>query len=463
MAIVNINVSVTNPPKPSQLLKSGVLVSVGGTTLAAGSTQLLTSKTDMTSIVRDAFTIQTIAWASNTVTVKLTEDHGLDSGDQLQVVIAGNTPAGYNGTFTGTVAGVDTITYPLSTDPGLSTVVGTLQLYAASEIVQMNTSFWAQGTARAVYVLELGPVTNAEAVSNLGDFITEDTALGNTNQQYFSYLVPRAFAPLASFKTLTGLYTAPNSLVYFFITTTLADYQAWKALGYKSVFALVESPDKPDSEFSCAAPFQSALANDPGSANQVPPMAFRFMFGTTVYPITGNSTVLKQLEDANINYIGSAAEGGLSNMMLMKGHMLDGNPFNYWYSVAWASINLEIDLANEIINGSNTNVNPLYYDQQGIDRLQKRALKTFRTGISYGLIIGTGIGTRLTATKFVENFNNGDYAGEAVINAIPFNTYVADNESAYQQGDYGGFTGVMTPRRGFESITFNLNVTNFVG
>lgn len=463
MAIVNINVSVTNPPKPSQLLKSGALVSVGGTTLAAGTTQLLTTKTDLTSIVRDAFTIQTISWASNLVTVTLTEDHGLDTGDQLQVILAGNTPAGYNGTFTGTVTGADTITYPLTSDPGSSTSVGTLQLYAATEIVQMNTSFWAQGTARAVYVLELGAGTNAEAVTALANFITEDTALGNTYQQFFSYLVPRAFGPLATFKTLTGQYTQPNALVYFWVTTTTADYQAWSTLAYKSVFALIESPDAPNTEFSCAAPFQSALANDPGSANQVPPMAFRFMYGTTVYPIAGNSTLLKQFEEANVNYIGSAAEGGLSNMMLLKGHMLDGNPFNYWYSVAWAAINLELDLANEIINGSNTNVNPLYYDQQGIDRLQKRALKTFRTGISYGLLIGTGIGTRLSATQFVQNFNNGDYAGEAVINAIPFNTYVADNESAYQQGDYGGFTGVMTPRRGFESITFNLNVTNFVG
>lgn len=47
MAIVNINVSVTSPPKPSQLLKSGALVSTGGTTLAAGSYQVLTSKGDL--------------------------------------------------------------------------------------------------------------------------------------------------------------------------------------------------------------------------------------------------------------------------------------------------------------------------------------------------------------------------------------------------------------------------------
>ncbi|MCV5403834.1 hypothetical protein OFM88_30215, partial [Escherichia coli] len=86
-------------------------------------------------------------------------------------------------------------------------------------------------------------------------------------------------------------------------------------------------------------------------------------------------------------------EGGLSNKVLFTGRMLDGNPFNYWYSVAWTAINLELDLANEIINGSNTTVNPLYYEQKGIDRLQRRALKTLRNGISYGLILGRVIDT----------------------------------------------------------------------
>ncbi len=74
----------------------------------------------------------------------------------------------------------------------------------------------------------------------------------------------------------------------------------------------------------------------------------------------------------------------MSNKMLVAGHMLDGNPFNYWYSVAWTAIKPQLDLANEIINGSSTTVNPLYYEQNGIDRLQRRALKTLRNGISYG-------------------------------------------------------------------------------
>lgn len=195
----------------------------------------------------------------------------------------------------------------------------------------------------------------------------------------------------------------------------------------------------------------------------VPPMAFRFMYGVTDYPPAGNGKLLKSLQDSNINYIGTAAEGGLSNKMLVAGHMLDGMPFNYWYAVAWCAINLEMDLANEVINGSNTTVNPLYYEQNGIDRLQRRGLKTLRSGISYGLILGQVIDTKLSQDVFNEEYKKGTYAGSAVINAVPFANYTSLNPSDYAHGKYSGLSAVVTPKRGFESITFNLNVTNFVG
>ncbi|EAR2754456.1 TPA: hypothetical protein ACW2OK_005345, partial [Salmonella enterica] len=118
---------------------------------------------------------------------------------------------------------------------------------------------------------------------------------------------------------------------------------------------------------------------------------------------------------------------------------------------------------NEVINGSNTTVNPLYYDQQGIGRLQRRALKTLRSGISYGLILGQVIDTQLTQESFNAEYEKGSYAGNAVINAVPFADYTSLNQSDYADGKYNGLSAVVTPRRGFESITFNLNVTNFVG
>ena len=463
MAIVNINVSVINPPKPSQLLKSGAMISVGGTTLNPGESKLLTSKPDLAAVQVPAKTIASIAWASNLVTVTLSAPHGWTIGQKIPVVVSGVSPAGYNGAFTATATSATAFTYPLTVGPGTSTTMGTVKTVAEIELSQMNSSFWDQGTNRAVYVLELGNLSRVNAVAALATFIEQDISLGNTYQKFFSYLVPREWDSEATFKTLTGQYTSPGSLVYFFVTTTIATYQSWVATKNKSVFAGVEAPDLPATEFSMAKAFQSALSNDPGSSNMVPPMAFRFMFGATEYPVENNGTLLKTLQENNINYIGSSAEGGLSNKMLVAGHMLDGNPFNYWYAVAWAAINLELDLANEVINGSNTTINPLYYDQNGIDRLQNRALKTLRNGISYGLILGRVIGAKLIQSAFNTEYEKGSYAGNAVINAVPFANYSSLNPSDYQDGKYNGLSAVITPRRGFESITFNLNVTNFVG
>ena len=463
MAIVNINVSVTNPPKPSQLLKSGAMISMGGTTLNAGEYQLLTNESDLASILAPAKSISSLAWATGVVTVTLSAAHGWTNGSQVPVLISGSAPAGYNGAYTATVTGANTFTYPLTTNPGTATTMGSVKTVVSNEISQMNTSFWSQGKTRSVYVLELGDVSIADAVTALTAFIAEDVSLGNTYQKFFSYHVPREWESNASFKTLTGLYTSPGSLVYFFITTTIATYQAWVATKNKTVCAGVESPDIPAGEFSMAGPFQSSLANEPGSSNMVPPMAYRFMYGLTEYPLEGNSALLKSLQGSSVTYIGTGAEGGLSTKVLFSGRMLDGNPFNYWYSVAWTAINLELDLANEIINGSNTTVNPLYYEQKGIDRLQRRALKTMRNGISYGLILGRVIDTQLIQQDFNTEYDKGTYAGNAVINAVPFGNYTSLNPSDYQEGKYNGLSAVMTPRRGFESITFNVNVTNFVG
>ncbi|ECY2819396.1 hypothetical protein F6907_26275, partial [Salmonella enterica] len=183
MAIVNINVSVTNPPKPTNLLKSGAMVSAGGTTLTPGSFQLLTSKDDLKSFISPAKTISAIAWATNTVTVTLVEPHGWADGDEVPVIIAGVVPTGYNGAFTATVTGDKTLTYLLNTDPGSATTMGTVTAVAAGEIQQMNTTYWAQGTSRAVYVLELGELSVPAAVAALGGFIDEDISLGNTYQK----------------------------------------------------------------------------------------------------------------------------------------------------------------------------------------------------------------------------------------------------------------------------------------
>ena len=454
LQIVTLNVSTNNPPAPSALLKSGAFISQGGTKLAANTLQPLYTSADLAGISFTPVQIASLTWLAGVVTVVTSSAHGLSNNSQ--VTIAGCTPAGYNVTnVTATVTNTTTFSYPLANNPGAETALGTVTTYAATELAQMNTSFWAQGSTTPVYVLELGSGSSSAGVTALTTWITQNP---NT---IFSFLVPREWDAEPTFKTMASNYTSPSSLIKFFVTSTLSTYSAW-GLTYTNVFLMVEAPGVPSTEFSAAAPFYDTLNWTPGSTTQVPPLCFNFEYGVTQYPTKGNATTLSSLKAANVNYLTSAAEGGLSNTMLVWGHMQDGNPFNYWYTVAWSLINLDLDISNEVINGSNNTINPLYYNQAGINRLQNRAAKTLRNGVSYGLILGQVIVTQLDPTTFAANVANGLYAGNAVINAVPFSTYTAANPSDYSLGKYAGLQAAITPLRGFEQIVFNLNVTQFV-
>lgn len=456
--IVTINVSITNPPIPSQLQKTGAFISQGGTTTAAGTLTLLTSSADLATILASAKHISALSYNNGTHLVTATATaHGLTPlGEQITVVVSGCTPAAYNGTFLATIVDANTFTYSLASNPGTATVFGTVTDEDVEELVAMNTTYWAQANSQtSVYVLELGNGTTSEGVTALNTFITE-----NPNTIY-SYLIPRTWDSESTFKTMVANYNAPSTAVNFFVTTTILTYDAWSQLD-NCVFAMVEAPGIPVTEFSCAAPFQVTLAWSPNSAQKVPPLAFSFVYGVTPYPTRNNLVVLTDLKDANIGYIDLGSEGGLVNTIIKWGHVLGGNPFNYWYTVDWSKINLELDLANEAINGSNNALAPLYYNQNGIDRLQNRAAQTLRNGISYGLVLGDVIMTELDPTVFATNVGNGLYAGNAVINAVPFPIYTKNNPSDYMLGKYAGLQAAITPSRGFEQIVFQLSVVNFV-
>jgi hypothetical protein len=461
LQIVTLNVSITNPPQPSTLQRTGAFISQGGTSTAPGTLSLLTSSSSLTSILAAAKPITSAVWASGTVTVTTTTPHGWNTGDSFKVVIAGMTPTAYNGVFTATVTGASTFTYPLVSNPGSATVFGTVTDEDVTELTQMNTTFWAQGTGVSVYVLELGPGTPAEGIVYLNTWIQ------NNPKVVYSFLVPREWDAEPTFYPFVKNFNAPTVLQNFFVTTTQATYTNYGALD-NCVFALVEAPAvasaaNTGTEFSCAAPFYVTLNYNPSSTNQVPPLNCAFVYGVTAYPQQGNGTILQTFKTANVNYINTGAEGGLSNTIVQWGHMQDGNPFNYWYSVDWAIINIDLDLSNEIINGSNNVLSPLYYDQPGIQRLQNRAARTLSNGVSYGLILGSVIPVTLDPTTFAQNLNAGTYAGNAVINAVPFAIYTTANPSDYMLGQYNGLQAAVTPKRGFEQIIFNLNVTNFVG
>ena len=123
--IVNVVVTQQVASAPSTLQRTGALISQGGTNLAVGTTQLLTAASDLTAILNPAVTISAISWAANVVSVTTGSPHGIPTGQTVEIIIAGNDPAGYNGTFAGTSTGTNTITYPLTSDPGVIVTEGT--------------------------------------------------------------------------------------------------------------------------------------------------------------------------------------------------------------------------------------------------------------------------------------------------------------------------------------------------
>jgi len=430
--IVTVNVTQTIAPAPSTLQRTGALISMGGTTTAAGDTTLLTEMADLTAILRAAAANSTLAWSGGTVTVTTAAPHGFTPSDVLSITIAGATPTAYNGTYDCTITGASTFTYALVSNPGANTVPGTYNLASAYELETMGDTFFAQGTSASVYVLELGDIPVDEAVAALETFID-----ATTPQFFYSYLVPRSWADSADFITLLADFQGTGAKTYFFVTVTESNYTDFTAL-MKDVFALIESPDAPATEFSLAAPFYAWLNNDPSTTNKVAPFAFRYLFGVTAYPIRGNKALFTTLKAASINWVGTGAEGGITNTVLMWGTTKDGRDATYWYSVDWVQINIDLDLSNEIINGSNNPINPLYYNQDGINRLQARAQATMNRGISYGLVLAP-----------------------VTVAAIDFATYVIDNPSDYPLGRYAGLSVSYTPARGFVEIIFNVNVTDF--
>jgi hypothetical protein len=200
----------------------------------------------------------------------------------------------------------------------------------------------------------------------------------------------------------------------------------------------------------------------PSTTNKVTPFAFSFVYGVTSFPVQGHQALLTTLKAASTNWIETGAEGGIGNTILKWGTTMDGNDFTYWYSVDWVQITLDVDTANAVINGSNNPINPLYYNQPGIDALEAVAAATMTRGITYGLVLGTVVQTALDGSVLDANLDAGKYTDLTVVNAVPFVTYSSENPGDYKIGKYAGLAVVYMPQRGFTNIIYNVTVTELV-
>lgn len=429
MAVNIVTVSVTQAvaPAPIRLQQTGAIISQGATTLTANHYALLTQVSDLTPLLTGSITLSSITWASSVVTVTTSSAHGIPNGDVVKGTISGVTPVGYNGTFTITSTGASTFTYPLVSNPGSETVLGSFTLADVAELQQQVTTFFANGTTQAVYVLELGVGTTAQGVTALTSYIAAPTL------KFYSYLLPSEWDTEATMVTLARAQNGLTAQVYFYVTSTTSTYTAWN--GIKSVLVTIQTPGD-TTDFSAAAVFQNALVRNPNASNMMTPMEYSFVFGV-IPQTTFTHAQLAALDAAGANWIDTGAQGQISNTLIQNGTYADLNPFSYWYAVDWVNEQETVALAAAIINGSNTPQNPLYYNQDGINRLQKVAQSVINNGVSFGLIL----------------------AG-AVVNAIPFATYVAQHPSDYAAGAYNGLSVTFVPARGFDSITIFLTASN---
>jgi hypothetical protein len=299
---------------------------------------------------------------------------------------------------------------------------------AATELQAQVNTFFAQGSTQAVYVLELGSGTAAEGVTALTAYILAPTV------QFYSYLVPLEWDTEATAPTLYSAHASPTSQVYFYVTTTTATYTTYADI--KSVFAVVASPSEPSTEFSTAAFLHATLSYSPSASNLVAPLAWQYLYGVTANTSLTNSQQAALLA-AGVNWVGTGAEGGISNTLIVNGAFMDTKYFNYWYAIDWLAINVAQSLSAAVINGSNNPLNPLYYNQAGINRLQQTAQATVNSGIAFGMILSP-----------------------AKVLATPFTTYVAEHPADYATGTYAGLSVTFVPARGFTAITINLVASN---
>lgn len=431
--IVTVNTTVTTAPVSSQLQQSGAIVSTGGTILATNAYQYCGTLAQVVALLATPLAITSISWASGTATVTTAANLEPAIGQTFTTTIAGAVPAGYNGTYTATVTGVNTFTYPLAVSPGTETVPGTYTPNDSAFVKNAATTFFAQGSSVGVYVLELGPQTTATAsVAALQAWITT-----NSNPQvFYSYLIPKSWDAndASGLQTMTANYSSPSGQTYFFVTTTESNLPTYAT--NKAVFAVVPSPTAASTEEQAAAVFYDWLQNNPGPAYPLAPMSYRYLYGVTPWAQQGNVTAIQTILTDFGNLVGTGAEGGISTACLFKGTTMDGEQSAWWYGVDYFRTQVKQALAAAIIAGSNTNP-PLLYNQSGINSLLAVAQGVANNTVAYGCALSVSV------------------------SAVPFSTYITQNPTDYANGIYNGFSATLVGVSAFLTITFQLDAVAF--
>jgi hypothetical protein len=212
-------------------------------------------------------------------------------------------------------------------------------------------------------------------------------------------------------------------------------------------------------EFSAASPLYKLLFYAPSATNKVTPFAFTYLYGVTPFSSLLPAALLSNLKTANVNWVGTGSQGGLSSNLLLWGTAMDGNDLSSWYRVDWVELNLDSQTANAVILGSNNPLAPLNQNQLGVDQIQAVAAAIMSQGITFGMVRDPIVQTALDGPVLATAILQGVYKGFTVVNAIPFSIYSAENPTDFSQGRYAGLSVYFTVQRGFTNIVYNVTVT----
>jgi len=439
-------------------------------------------------------TITSAIWAASIVTVTTaTPIPNAAVGDVVKFYLYGFIPTAYNGLFNCTITGPSTFTYPLAINPGTVSTTGYLKWQTAIELSQMATTYFGQGNAIGPWVLELGYQSSID-----NKVIALENWLAQNPLTIYGFLMPREFgtdpnalpawsgypSPYPNptrWMALLKQYQAPEKMEYFWVTVTPSTMLTLDET-YKDVFKLVEAPVlsdplaippnsnsgysnviDPEGEFTLASIFYNALSYRPSNTNRISPMAFKYVYGVTEYPQRNNGPLLVSFKQASTNYISTGAEGGISFTMVYEGVTADHHDyFNWWYTIDWVQIEINLNLSNAIINGSNNPLAPLYYNQDGINYLETVLFNTMQSASTFGMVLGKIEMTAMDGPDLTNAINGGTFAGKCDVNAVPFLNYTLANPGDYKIGEYDGLSTLFIPSRGFIHILVNVVATDLV-
>ena len=456
--IVTVQVSTVMGPVPNNYQQTGAIISRGGTNMAPQQIALLTEYSDLAPLLFPGGAISAITWALGVVTVTTVAPHGLTSGVSYMIDVEGCAPVAYNGIHSCTITGTSSFTFPLVTNPGAETTLGTWTSYRATLLSYSVRSFFNQGRGQSVYVLELGAgITNADEIDAL------QTWIDNNPLSFYGYLVPVQWDGVhADYIPFLEGFQNNEAMTYFWTTTTTSTYQYYANVG-KCVVLMIESPNAPATEDAAAAAFFWGLQFKATAITRVSPFCYKYVYGITPYPVKNNGPLLKTLKANNVNYIRTGAEGGIAKTMIYPGTTADGNDyFNWWWTIDWVQINVNLNLSNAIINGSNNPLAPLYYDQPGINRLLAVNAQTMSSASEFGMVNGQVVQTEYNTSKLTAAIAAGEFTAKCDCNAVPFIDYSVAAPGDYATGEYDGLSILFIPARGFVHVLVSVVASQLV-